>query len=93
MTIQWKAVERYFTVVLFVFQFNPVCNFGKFTNFGLGIIRGERVKTCRKMLRDEYKVRSVIFATFFLCLGLVPDYQKADNLEHGIRHGSLDTRS
>ena len=27
MTIHWKTVERYFIVVLFVFQFYPVCNF------------------------------------------------------------------
>ena len=45
MTIHWKAVEQYFTVVLFVFQFYPVCNFGGFINFGLGTVRSERVKT------------------------------------------------
>ena len=44
MTIQWKAVEQYINVVLLVFQFNPVCNFAKFINFGLGTIRSERVK-------------------------------------------------
>ena len=32
------------TVVLFVFQFYPVCNFGKFMSFGLGTVRSERVK-------------------------------------------------
>ena len=45
MTIHWKAVEQCFTVVLFVFQFASVCNFGKFINFGLvngGPYRGER---------------------------------------------------
>ena len=42
MTIHWKAVEQYFTVVLFVFQFS-VCNFGKFNNFGLDTVRSERV--------------------------------------------------
>ena len=31
MTTHLKAVEQCFTVVLFVFQFYPVCNFGKFT--------------------------------------------------------------
>ena len=44
MAVRWKAVELYFTVVLFVFQFYPVCNFGKFDNFGFDIIRSERVK-------------------------------------------------
>ena len=33
MTIHWKAIEQYFTVVLFVFHFNPVCKFGKFIRF------------------------------------------------------------
>ena len=43
-TIRWKAVEQYFAVVLCVFQFYPVCNFGEFINFGLGTVRSERVK-------------------------------------------------
>ena len=33
MTIHSKAVEQFFTVVLFVFQFYPVCNFGKNDQF------------------------------------------------------------
>ena len=44
MRIHWKAVEQYFIVVLFVFQFYPVCNFGKFIIFGLGTVKSERVK-------------------------------------------------
>ena len=43
MTIYWKAVERYFTVVLFVFQFFPNGNFGRFINFGFSNVRDERV--------------------------------------------------
>ena len=43
MTIHWKAVEQYFTVVLFVSQFYPVCNFGKFIDFGFGNVKSERV--------------------------------------------------
>ena len=40
MTIQF--VEQYFTVVLFFFfQFYPVCNSGKFINFGLGTVMSE----------------------------------------------------
>ena len=31
-------------MVLYVFQFYPVCNFGNFINFGLGTVRSERVK-------------------------------------------------
>ena len=42
-TIHWKAVAQYFTVVLFVFQFYPVCNFTKLINFGPGTVRSERV--------------------------------------------------
>ena len=33
MTIRWKAVERYFTMMLFIFQYSPVFNFGKFISF------------------------------------------------------------
>ena len=40
-----KAVEQYFTVVMFVFQLSPVCNFGKLINFGLGTVRSERANT------------------------------------------------
>ena len=43
--INWKAVEQYLTVVLFVLQFYSLCNFGKL-NFGPD--RSERVK--RKLL-------------------------------------------
>ena len=32
-------------MVLVVFQFNPVCNFGTFFKFGLGTVRSERVKS------------------------------------------------
>ena len=43
MTIHWKAVEQYFTVVLFVFQFYPVCNFAKsFSVFGL-VLSGDNL--------------------------------------------------
>ena len=31
-------------MVVCVFQFYPVCNFGKFINFGLGSVGSERVK-------------------------------------------------
>ena len=36
-TIHWKTVEQYFTVMLSVFQFYPVCNFGKLINCRLGM--------------------------------------------------------
>ena len=38
-TIHWKAVDQFFTMMLCVFQFHPVCNFEKFLNFGLGTVR------------------------------------------------------
>ena len=64
MTIRWKAVEQYFNLVLFVFQFYPVCNLGNFIIFGLGTVRSERVvmlvedqgpvsRTCRKLFEPE----------------------------------------
>ena len=43
MTIQWKTVEQSFTVLLFVVLFYPVCNVGKFVNFGLDTVRNEKV--------------------------------------------------
>ena len=53
-TIHWKEVEQYFTVVvLFGFQFYPVYNFGKFINFGLGTVRSDRVKICPKQLTNS----------------------------------------
>ena len=44
MTIRWKAVEKYFTVVLFSFHFYIVCCFGKFISFAPSTVRSERVK-------------------------------------------------
>ena len=41
----WKAVEQYFTVVLFVFRFYSVCNLRKIFNFGHSAVRSERVKS------------------------------------------------
>ena len=46
MTIHWKAVEQYFTVMLFVIQFYPDCYlvfFLKFIDFGFGTERSEIV--------------------------------------------------
>ena len=43
MTIHWKAGKHYFAVELFVFQFYSNCNFGKFINFELGMVRSEKV--------------------------------------------------
>ena len=44
-TRKWKAVEQFFTMVLFVFQFYTVLE--NFVSFGLGTTRSERVnKTC-----------------------------------------------
>ena len=47
MTIHWKAVEQYFTVVLFVFQCNPGCNFWEFINFDL-VLFGVKEYECAK---------------------------------------------
>ena len=46
MTTPWNVVEQYhiFAVLLLVFQFYPVCNSGKFINFGRGTARIEMVK-------------------------------------------------
>ena len=54
MPIHWKAVEQYFTVVLFVFQCNPVCNFGKFISFGLGTVKSEGIKILLSWRLDSF---------------------------------------
>ena len=49
MTIHWKAVE-FFTVVLFIFQFCPVCN------FGLGTLGSKGVNTDNNMFCSLHEV-------------------------------------
>ena len=44
-TIHWKAVEQYFTVALFGFQFYSLCQLETFINFGLGTVGSEGVQT------------------------------------------------
>ena len=63
MTIHKKAVKHYFTVMPFVFQFYPVCYFGKFINFGFGT---------EKHITDTliYVAHFVIKKTYFLFLFL-----------------------
>ena len=39
--------EQYFTVLLFVFQFHAVGNFGTFINFGFGTVKSEMVNDTR----------------------------------------------
>ena len=61
MTIHWKTVEQYFTVVQFIFKFFPVYNFGKFINFRLESVRSERVKikNVSSVLEEECVMVSV----------------------------------
>ena len=68
--LYWKAVEQclYFNVVLVVFQFYPVCNFGKLINFGLGTVRCERFKiqiACRSKLHLYKQFLAFIIAMLF----------------------------
>ena len=39
-------LEQYFAVVLFVFLLYPVCDFGKFSSYGLRTVKSERVNQC-----------------------------------------------
>ena len=55
MTIYWKAVEQYFPVQLFVFQFYRVCNFRKFIHSGLGTVRSEMVNHQIEYCNDKQK--------------------------------------
>ena len=57
MPFHWKAVEQYFTVVLFVVQFYPVCNFETFINFGVGTVRSERLNCLFTKLQYDIKKR------------------------------------
>ena len=41
--IRWKAVEQYFKVALFVFQFSLVSSFGELINVGFVAAWSERV--------------------------------------------------
>ena len=43
-------------MVLFVFQLIPVCNFGQFGKFGLGIVRSERVKAHLAATISPFKI-------------------------------------
>ena len=62
MPIHWKAVERYFTVVLFVFYFYSVYNFGKFISFGLGTVRNERINNNLNFLNVIGALKVLYFA-------------------------------
>ena len=53
MTIHWKPVEQYFTVVLFDFNFYPVSNLGKSINFGLGTVSSERLNVFHSCSLDR----------------------------------------
>ena len=49
-----KLSELYFTVVLFVFRFYPVCNLEKIVSFGLGTIKSDRAnKTNDPAIRER----------------------------------------
>ena len=55
MTIRWTVVEQYFTVVLFIFQFYPVFN------FGLGTVRS-KVGVCTTIVIVlNFALSAVIF--------------------------------
>ena len=54
--------EQYSTVELFILQFSPVCNFGKYINFGIGTVGTERVN--RSALIYVSTLRTVACCTF-----------------------------
>ena len=43
-------IHSFGKLVLFVFQFYAVCNFGKFVNFGLSTVRRERINSRKNTL-------------------------------------------
>ena len=54
MTIHWKAVEQYFTLV---------CNLERFISFGLGAVRSEWVNICRQYFCHVYSVFTIVNKT------------------------------
>ena len=58
-------------MVLFVFQFYPVFNFGKFINFGLGTARGARVFDLNNL--REPNVWFVIFSCVYSDVAVITD--------------------
>ena len=70
MTIHWEAIEQYFTVVLFVYQFDPVCNSESFINYEFGTVRSERVKTPRCSKSDHGEILSKTISLKLLLLSV-----------------------
>ena len=78
MTIHWKAVELYFTVVLFVLQFNRVCIFRKFLSvLDLALSEVKRLSSdkIRIFLHRGPKQRRAFRLCFFSFLTLSVDTQ------------------
>ena len=65
MTIHRKAVEQYFTVVLFIFQFFAICN------FGLGTVRSDQLYVALK--NPSYAPCTIIYSSSLKVLPLDPD--------------------
>ena len=59
MTIHWKAVEQYFTVVLFLFQLYAVCYFAK--NSTILDLALSRVKRFTNLIRRLPGVSGLVF--------------------------------
>ena len=54
-SVRWKAVEQYFTVVLFVFQFYPVCIFFEkcsVLNLALSGVKGLISRRTGSLMKD-----------------------------------------
>ena len=51
----WKAVEQYWTAVLFAFQFYLVCSFGKYVNVGFGTVGSEIIKVSARVQRANFR--------------------------------------
>ena len=69
-------------MVLFVFQFYPVCNFGKFISYGFGTVQSEKVK---RLL--SYVLLTVVYSFANLHVGkyvLSPGQSKKTNLHPNV---------
>ena len=63
-TIHWNAVDKYFIVVLFVSQCQPICYFGTFINFGLGTVKSERVNDSGRINHSPPSAKRITVISF-----------------------------
>ena len=97
MTIYWKAVDQYFTVVLFVFQFYPVCNLLEHLSlWDLALSRVNGLKmTLLQLYPDIYPPSSLNnnklkTSTDFSCIFLISIYHTSEQYLFSLEVNSME---